>query len=149
MQDDILKLAYGVSSITEQKNHLIDSVLCQVKFLAINAHIEAARAGAAGIVFGLRADEMGKVAGTITDISAELRTAIRDSARRLQTVGADLLTSHKGARYTDLALNVIEIIDRNLYERYQQQSPYRLCPYPRVRDLSWPWLVRRDRGKIR
>lgn len=117
MQDDILKLAYEVSSISENKIHLIDSVMGQARFLAINAHIEAARAGAAGVAFGVLADEMGKVAGTITHISAELRSAIKDSTKRLQHVGAELVMNHKGSRYADLALNVIEIMDRNLYER--------------------------------
>jgi hypothetical protein len=117
MQDDILKLAYEVSAITESKIHLIDSVMRQARFLSINAHIEAARAGQAGVAFTILADEMGKIASTITSISNELRAAITDSTGRLHHLGTDLVLNHKGSRFTDLALNVIELIDRNLYER--------------------------------
>jgi hypothetical protein len=117
MQDDILKLAYEVSSISEKNIHLIDSVMGQARFLAINAHIEAARAGEAGAAFAIIANEMGKIASTIVEISAGLRSAIQGSTDRLKTVGADLVRSHRGERYADLALNIIELIDRNLYER--------------------------------
>ncbi len=117
MQDDILKLACEVADITEQKIYLIDAVMNQTKLLALNARIEAARAGQAGAPFALLAEEMGKVASNITGISAQLRTAIQQSTSRLENVGAELILSNKGTRYTDIALNVIEIIDRNLYER--------------------------------
>ena len=117
MQDDILKLAYEVSSITSEKIHLIDTLMRQARFLAINAHIAAAQAGEAGGAFGVLADEMGRVASAITGISAELRAAIDASTERLRRTGEQLVLESKGARYADLALNVIEIIDRNLYER--------------------------------
>jgi hypothetical protein len=117
VQDDILKLALEVGEITESKIGSIDAVMRQARFLAINAHIEAARAGVHGAGFGVLADEMGGIAGTITGISAELRTALAGNSQRLQTVGADLMLAHKGERNMDLALNVIEILDRNLYER--------------------------------
>jgi len=117
MQDDILKLAYEVSGTTEKKIHLIDSLMGEARFLAINARIEAARAGEAGVAFGILADEMGKIAGKIVNISAELRAAIETSTGRLKDVGGVIVRNHQGARCTDLALNVIELIDRNLYER--------------------------------
>jgi hypothetical protein len=117
MQDDILKLAYEVSGITEKKIHLIDSLMGEARFLAINARIEAARAGSAGVAFGILADEMGNIAGKIVNISAELRSAIDDSTGRLKSAGSEIVRNHQGMRCTDLALNVIELIDRNLYER--------------------------------
>jgi hypothetical protein len=117
MQEDILKLAYEVSGTTEKKIHLIDSLMAEARFLAINARIEAARAGEAGIAFGILADEMGKIAGKIVNISTELRSAIASSTERLKDVGGDIVRNYQAARLTDLALNVIELIDRNLYER--------------------------------
>jgi hypothetical protein len=117
MQDDILKLAYEVSRVTEEKIDLIDSVTRQTTLLAINARIEAARAGSAGAAFSVVAQEMGAVARDVSRISEELRRAIGENIERLELVGANLMTEFRGARFMDLALNAVEIIDRNLYER--------------------------------
>jgi hypothetical protein len=117
VQDDILKLAYEVSNAAKTKIHLIESVMREAKIVAMNARIEAARAGQAGVGFAILAEEMGKISGKITDISSELRTSLEESANQLTDVGTDLVIGAKGSRYADLALNVIEIIDRNLYER--------------------------------
>jgi hypothetical protein len=117
MQDDILKLAYEVSRVTEEKVDLIDSVMRQTHLLSLNARIEAARAGAAGAAFSVVAQEMAGVAADITRISKDLRGAISTNIGKLEEVGAEMLLNMRGARYADLALNAIEIIDRNLYER--------------------------------
>ncbi len=117
MQDDILKLAYEVSQMTREKIHLIASVMNEAKFLAINTRIEAARVGQAGAAFGLLADEMGRISTRIVGIASELRSATDSSTDRLLKAGNDLLLQGKGERLTDLALNVVDLIDRNLYER--------------------------------
>jgi hypothetical protein len=117
MQEDILKLAYEVSRVTEEKVDLIDSVMRQTNLLAINARIEAARAGTSGAAFSVVAQEMGAVAIDISRISKELRGAISSNIQKLEQVGAEMMTHFKGARFTDLAHNAVEIIDRNLYER--------------------------------
>jgi uncharacterized protein YerC len=117
MQDDILNLAYEVSRVTEEKIDLIDSVMRQTNLLAINARIEAARAGSSGAAFSVVAQEMGIVASDISRISRELRSAIGDNIERLEKAGSGMVQQFRGARYGDLALNAIEIIDRNLYER--------------------------------
>lgn len=117
MQDDILKLAYEVSQMTREKIHLIASVMNEAKFLAINTRIEAARVGQAGAAFGLLADEMGRISTRIVGIASELRVATDNSTERLLKAGNDLLLRGRGERLTDLALNVVDLIDRNLYER--------------------------------
>lgn len=117
MQNDLLSLAYEVSTTTEKKVELIDGIMGQARFLAINARIEAARAGIHGAGFSVLADEMGKIAGEIVKISADLRSSIAHSTDKLRTAGADIVLKAKEARFTDLALNAIELIDRNLYER--------------------------------
>lgn len=117
MQDDILRLAYEVSRVTEEKIGDIDQVMRQTHLLALNARIEAARAGVAGAAFSVVAKEMGDVAQDISRLSGELRGAITANAQRLRDVGAEMLTGFRGARYADLALNAVEIMDRNLYER--------------------------------
>jgi hypothetical protein len=117
MQEDILKLAYEVSRVTEEKVDLIDSVMRQTNLLAINARIEAARAGTSGAAFSVVAQEMGAVATDISRISRELRGAIAANIDKLEQAGAEMMTQFRGARFTDLAHNAVEIIDRNLYER--------------------------------
>ncbi|MDB5687421.1 MAG: chemotaxis protein [Rhizorhabdus sp.] len=117
MQDDILRLAYEVSRITEEKIDRIDSVMKQTGMLAINARLEAARAGEAGRAFSVVAQELGVLATSISGIGSELRSAISSNISSLQTVGAQMLTDFKGTRHTDLARSAVEIMDRNLYER--------------------------------
>jgi len=117
MQDDILRLAYEVSRITEEKIGRIEAVMKQTGMLAINARLEAARAGEAGRAFSVVAQELGALASSISGIGSELRSAITSNISSLQTVGARMLTDFKGTRHTDLARSAVEIMDRNLYER--------------------------------
>mgnify|MGYP004711108223 FL=1 len=117
MQDDILELAYELSRVTREKIHVIDSVMREARFLAINTRIEAAKAGQAGAAFGLLADEMGRISARIIEVATELRGATDSSTSRLQQAGSELLQTSLGERFTDLALNAVELIDRNLYER--------------------------------
>jgi len=117
MQDDILRLAYEVSRITEEKVDRIDRVMKQTGMLAINARLEAARAGDAGRAFSVVAQELGQLANSISGIGGELRSAIASNIASLRTAGSQMLVDFKGTRYTDLARSAVEIIDRNLYER--------------------------------
>jgi hypothetical protein len=117
MQEDVLALAYEVSRVTEEKIDRIETVMRQTQLLAINARIEAARAGASGAAFSVVAQEMASVAGDISRLSGELREAIGANMARLSKVGTELTVHFRGSRFADLSLNAIEIIDRNLYER--------------------------------
>lgn len=117
MTNAILDLAFQVSRATEENIDLIESVMKQTTLLAINARIEATRAGTSGNAFGVVARELSEVADEICRISSTLRQSIRNNIAKLEDVGAELNRTYRGTRYTDLALNAIEIIDRNLYER--------------------------------
>ena len=117
MQDAILDLAYEVSRITAEKIDLIEAITRQTHFLALNARIEAARAGANGAAFSVVAQEMSTVSTDINGISRDLRVAIDDNIARLRAAGSDMMTDFRGTRLTDLAHNAVELIDRNLYER--------------------------------
>jgi hypothetical protein len=117
VQDDVLKLAYEVSRITEEKIGLIDGVMRQTGLLALNARLEAARAGTAGTAFSVVAQEMGAVAQEIRRIGSELRSSIASNIGSLESAGAKMVFDFRGTRYTDLARSAVEIIDRNLYER--------------------------------
>ena len=117
MQDGILDLAYEVSRVTGEKIDLIDDVMRQASLLAINARIEAARAGSGGAAFTVVAQEMAALTTAISRTSQELRGAIAANIGKLEDAGASLTVNFRGTRYVDLAHNAIEIIDRNLYER--------------------------------
>lgn len=117
MQDDILALALEVSRVTSEKISQIESIMRQTRLLALNARIEAGRAGAAGAAFGVVAHEMGDVSAHITEVAQQLRVAVEANVARIETVGGEMMTSFRGARLQDIALNAVEIIDRNLYER--------------------------------
>lgn len=113
MQDDIIKLTEEVARVTDEKIGLIDGITRHTKLLALNARIEAARAGGEGRAFAVVAQEMGGVSAQIERVSQELKRAIAANV----SIMADIVDRFRGARSADLALNIIEIIDRNLYER--------------------------------
>jgi len=117
MQDRFLDLAYEVSRVTEEKVGVIDQVVRQTGMLAINARLEAARAGSAGHAFSVVAQEVGLLAQSIREVSSELRAAISANVGLLESAGETLRRDMRGARFADLARNAVEIIDRNLYER--------------------------------
>lgn len=118
MQDNrILQLAYAIAETTRDKVGAIESIMRETEILALNARIEAARAGAAGAAFGVVAGEMGRVSGSISGIAREFRAEVEAQTQRIEEAGSAMLTELRGQRFTDLALNAVEIIDRNLFER--------------------------------
>ena len=117
MADAVLKLAYEVSRVTEDKVGLIDGVMRRTGVLALNARLEAARAGEGGSAFAIVAQEMSSVAGDIRGIVSELREAVATNIDMLKRAGSEMQFEFRGERLADLARNAVEIIDRNLYER--------------------------------
>ncbi|GAA5131556.1 methyl-accepting chemotaxis protein [Alloalcanivorax gelatiniphagus] len=118
MQDNtILKLAYDISEMTHDKVGAIEDIMQTTRILALNARIEAARAGGAGAAFGVVAEEIGRVSEEINHIAADFRQAVEGHTRRIEEAGGEMLVAFRGQRLTDLSLNAIEIIDRNLFER--------------------------------
>lgn len=117
MQDDILTLALDLSRNTADKISSIDMIMVKTQMLAMNARLEAARAGEVGKSFAVVAQEMGEVTKEVSALSAGLRTAINDNAGRIEAAGRQMLLDSRGNRFADMAHNAVEIIDRNLYER--------------------------------
>lgn len=117
MQDDILKLAFEVHKVTEEKIGVIDDLTRRTRTLSLNARIEASRAGEQGATFAVVAQEMSEFAKEVAQLSTELRSAIGSNIAQIETAGERMMLDFRGARYSDLARNVVEIIDRNLYER--------------------------------
>ncbi|WP_192036068.1 cache domain-containing protein [Halomonas sp. YLGW01] len=118
MQDNgILRLAYDIADVTQDKVGLIEEIMQRTEILALNARIEAARAGSAGAAFGVVAQEMGSVSSGINRIAKEFRAEVEAHTQSIEEAGAAMITEFRGQRLTDLAFNAVEIIDRNLFER--------------------------------
>ncbi len=117
MPERIVTLAKNVSKLVNSNVENIQRITKATKLLAINAMIESAHAGSAGRGFSIVAKEVGTISDKITTISDQLSVNLRSKIDELETVGNKLISQVRGTRLTDLALNMIEIIDRNLYER--------------------------------
>lgn len=114
---DLIKLTNSIRATTAEKISGIQKVTGMLRMLALNAMIESARAGEHGRGFSVVASEVREIAagvGAIAEqLEAELATQIATLSQQTQTMSDAAL----GMRLVDLALNGIEIIDRNLYER--------------------------------
>lgn len=113
----ILELSERLSEVAGGKIGEISAINRQAKMLAINALITAARAGEAGKGFAIVAEEFKRIAAEIDDVAMAMESQVRADLGELSAVGAAILEHMRGQRLADLALNAIEIIDRNLYER--------------------------------
>lgn len=117
MSREILALSREVSDIATQKINEIRNVTATTRILALNAMIEAARAGDAGKGFAVVAEEVKTISMTITDIADDLRRQMSERTKALNDLWTLTLGEVQGSRLADFALNMIDIIDRNLYER--------------------------------
>jgi hypothetical protein len=100
-----------------QSVNRIRQITSQMKMLALNAKIEAAKAGPFGRGFSVVAQEVGIVGDEINGIAQDIQTEL---TRRLSEL-ADMVTAMDhdttGERLVDLAFTSVDTIDRNLYER--------------------------------
>jgi hypothetical protein len=112
-----MALSQEVSALANRKVGEIQSVTGSTKILALNALIEATRAGEAGRGFAVVAQEVKAISERIAGIATELRVQMEDRTAELESLYRNLVTEANGARLADLALNAIDVVDRNLYER--------------------------------
>lgn len=115
--NDLFELSRGVLDVASKKVSLIEDITRRTKMLAMNALIEAARAGDAGRGFAVVANEVSEISTQVSSITKELRSEIVARVDHLTTTGSAMVREMHGKRLADLSLNMIEIIDRNLYER--------------------------------
>jgi len=113
----IIALSREVSTVATSKVEQIRRITLMTKVLALNAAIEAARAGAAGAGFSVVADEVKTVSANIDELAEQLHKEVGEKIEQLHALGRTLIANIRGSRLADLALNVIDIVDRNLYER--------------------------------
>jgi hypothetical protein len=95
----------------------IQKITGALRMLALNALIESARAGDHGRGFSVVAAEVREIATKVEAISERLRAELATQIDDLGHATASMADAAVGGRMVDLALNAIEIIDRNLYER--------------------------------
>lgn len=113
----ILELSERLSTVAGTSIGEIAAINREAKMLAINALVTAARAGDAGKGFAIVAEEFQRISSNIDEVTRALQSKVQADLRELSAVGASILGHLRGQRLADLALNAIEIIDRNLYER--------------------------------
>lgn len=102
LMTDYVKLRNSFSEIEEQSQN--------IRILSFNSSIEAARAGKTGKGFQVIAQEIRK----ISESNKALNTACNTVVNEIEKQMYDLI----GIRTADLAFDTIDIIDRNLFERY-------------------------------
>ena len=95
----------------------IHGITNRMHMLALNAQIEAAHAGEKGLGFSVVAQEVKSVALEIRRLADGLGLELTDGVDSLRGAVDALAASARSERLVDLALNAVEIIDRNLYER--------------------------------
>lgn len=117
MPERILALSKNMSELAESKVREIQAVTGMTRMLALNALIEASRAGEHGRGFSVVAREVREISERIRAIADAFSRELAGQTAELKNLGQNLVADLRGGRLTDLALNMIEIIDRNLYER--------------------------------
>ncbi|WP_291298088.1 methyl-accepting chemotaxis protein [Elioraea sp.] len=115
--ENVVMLAARAETTATRKAEEIRRITAQTRMLALNATIEAARAGDAGKGFGVVAAEVKTVATEVQRLATEMDAELRATLVAMQRLGIRMAEEVRGGRMIDLALNAIEIIDRNLYER--------------------------------
>lgn len=113
----IIQLGDVIAQRLEKTSREIANINLQTRLLSFNAQIEAARAGSAGLSFGVVAGEMITLANQTTTVARALETDTVAAVTELSRISQRLATEVRGTRLADMALTNIDLIDRNLYER--------------------------------
>jgi hypothetical protein len=113
----IARLTAEVNQIACEKTRSIQSITNQMKMLALNALIESSRAGSHGAGFAVVAQEVRNVGQQVETIARDLESQLTKRTGTLMQSIDRMSERSRGERMVDLALNAIELIDRNLYER--------------------------------
>jgi hypothetical protein len=116
----VFELAASVGESVRQRTASIRTITSRTRILALNAMIESARAGDAGRGFSVVANEVKDVSAQIAQVVGDLEEELLSRVSALEAVGGRLISEVskiQGQRLADLALNAVELIDRNLYER--------------------------------
>lgn len=114
---DIAHLTGEVKKLADSKIEAIRAITGNLRMLALNAMIESARAGDEGRGFAIVAQEVKGVSSEVDKVAGSLEAELSGRIGELESMTLTMDARARGERLVDLALNAIEIIDRNLYER--------------------------------
>jgi uncharacterized protein YukE len=95
----------------------IQRVNVNMRMLSLNARLQASKAGSAGRTFVVVADQMQELTEQVGTLVEDLHREVVQGATQVAEAGRRLTSEAQGRRLQDLAHNLINIMDRNLYER--------------------------------
>ncbi len=113
----VAELAELLAGKVENAINEIEKFNSQTHMIAINARIEASRAGQVGKAFSVVAEQMNELSTKIGNVNKKMRYESKDAITELGDLIKTQATNVRGTRLSDLALTNIDLIDRNLYER--------------------------------
>jgi hypothetical protein len=114
---DISSKSEAVQEIAFSKVGQIRAINRRMRILALNALIEAERAGEAGRGFAVVSQEVRGISEEVEKLSTTLEAELAKEIGAISSLVHQMSRGSQGQRLIDLALNAIEIVDRNLYER--------------------------------
>lgn len=114
----------NTSEKIQEINKTIEDIAFQTKILALNASIEAARAGAAGKGFAVVAEEVRNLAAKSAEASAKTTSLITDSVSAVNQ--GMLLADSTATTLSDIAARMSEVKDiiKQIAESSEQQNNY-------------------------
>jgi len=116
-QDRISQLATNITDGLKKSISDIQSVNDDIHVLSINAKILAAKAGSSGKGFAVVADSVRGMVSRTQKITDSLQSSVESTVGELREINSFLGTKVRGDRLSQVAENMIDIVDRNLYER--------------------------------
>jgi hypothetical protein len=115
--ETLSRLAEMLAASTEAAIKQIDHINSDTQVLAMNALIEASRAGEAGKAFSVVAEEMERLSRKVVETTDSLRRESRGATAEMRNLIKIQATNIRGIRLSDLAMTNIDLVDRSLYER--------------------------------